>query len=152
MSLNYVCCLISYFFSSCAAFAAGHAVQRRIWLRMGTYLLVALVVNGPTWYMYTLATGPDSPVDIRAFVAHLFLNMGGLLNFGLYALQSRYAQPRQQAVVGDAMQKRKNAAGSFRVAFHVTPSVCHQISESSLGDTGINDGVLHGYFIGAFDE
>lgn len=120
-----VTCLACYVLSLLKVCRAedGQSVQRRVWHRMSCYLLMALFINGPTWwyYVFNVSAGYHSDPDVAWLVTKLLLNFGGLLNFLLYAQQSKHVQ-RGGSALSNGLKKAEEADLSFNVRFRTDPS------------------------------
>lgn len=93
--LAIVTCFVCYVISACRVRTAGEAVQASVFRRMRNYLLVALVFTLPS-AVFGFKHGYVLNFDEKAnhvgyIISETMLNFKGLLNFAVYALQSRYA-------------------------------------------------------------
>lgn len=142
MTVCVIFCALCYVGSSLFVCSSGEVVQQRVWLRMGAYVLVAPLVYGALWYYYWIfphLKRHESMASQSAMlcVARCFWSSGGLLNFLLYAVQSRYVR-----VDWRNNHRRTGSPGatalSFRVGFREGESIMEDpplLNSAPLSDT-----------------
>lgn len=91
MLVTFVVCIVSYAISSSRSCKAGWHVQKLVWQRTQSYLLVAMLVTLPySAYNVYLLTDPEERWDLILYaVAETLLDLNGVFYFIIYMLQNR---------------------------------------------------------------
>lgn len=112
----------------CSRFHEGYAVQRRLWIRSGLFLLSTVLTAGPS-VACRLSLGSASMVwsflsysspSVAQIVAGTLLGMNGLLNVVMYTCQSRHFRQRTHRLSSSSTQDTQ----SFHVCFSERTKVC----------------------------
>jgi hypothetical protein len=136
-------CVASYFLSSAAFCAAGRGFQKRVWMHMGSYLLVAFLTNGPTCLYYFQG---DRGTETFQRFAVIMLNASGVLYSVLYDVQARCHAPRPLRSLRHWAIRRRRASGKF-----TDSTACgFTQSEVTTSDEGVGADILDSYYSGAF--
>lgn len=150
-TIGFLVCFSSYIISSAVVGRAGRAVQRSVWSRAKLYPAVALVTLGPiTIYYFIRSLLSQNAKELVYLVANFLYDATGLLNFLVYAFQSKYVGRRLREGQGAERE------ASFRVNFCRNDSVVEADAtpqqSQMCSDATATDSLLIAYYEGLNGE
>lgn len=121
--LGVIVCFSCYIASIVSISGAGQAVQRSVWRRAQLYPLVALITYMPFVFNNFFPINTEPAADWMLLVVNSLFLSNGLLNFSVYAFQSKYLKPNMSKPPQRVGANGESPRYSYHVNFRGDPSI-----------------------------